>query len=83
MTALNAETEDVTLNVDLKIDDSSERWNWEVMIALNADNWINGFERRTESSGNDSEYRSENRWWLWTPKLKSDDNDTERRTGKW
>ena len=49
MMALNAETEDATLNVDQKTDD--------------------GFERRTEKR----------QWWLWTPKLKSDDDDSERQ----
>ena len=34
--ALNAKTENATLNVDLKTDDGSERRNWEVMMALNA-----------------------------------------------
>ena len=35
---LNAETEDVTLNVDLKTDDGSDRLNWEVItMALNVE----------------------------------------------
>ena len=37
MMTLNVETEDATLNVDLKTDDGSERRNWEVMAALNAE----------------------------------------------
>ena len=62
MMTLNAETEDVTLNVDLKIDDDSERWTENTMMALNAE--------------------TKKRWWLWTPKLRSDNDDFERQTEK-
>ena len=58
MMALNAETEDATLNVDLKTDDGSERQTENTVMALNAeteDATLNvdlktddGSERRTE-----------------------------------
>ena len=37
MMALNAETEDATLNVDLKTDDGSERQTENTVMALNAE----------------------------------------------
>ena len=64
----------------LRSDDDSERQT--------EDSDDDDSERQIENSGNDSErrnrgcnseYRSENRRWLWTPKLKSDDG-SERRT---
>ena len=58
ITTLNVETEDATLNVDLKTDDVSERRTENTVMALNAeteDATLNvdqktddGFERRTE-----------------------------------
>ena len=85
MVALNAKTG----NVDgskrwLRSDDDSERQT--------EDSDDDDSERQTENSGKDSErrnrgcnseYRSENRQWLWTPKLKSNDDDHERQTEKW
>ena len=83
ITTPNAETEDATLNVDLKIDDGFECRNWEVMMmTLNVNlKTDDDSERRNwevmmmtlnvkPRSDNDSERRSENRWWLRTPKLK-------------
>ena len=63
----------------LRSDDDSERQT--------EDSDDDDSEHQIENSGNDSErrnrgcnseYRSENRRWLWTPKLKSDDG-SERR----
>ena len=39
MMALNAETEDATLNVDLKTDDGSERRNWKHGDGSERRNW--------------------------------------------
>ena len=58
--ALNAKTENATLNVKLGSDDGSERRNWEC----------------------DSERQIEKQWWLWTPKLRSDNDGFECRNWK-
>ena len=72
--------------------DGFEHQNWKAMMALNAktensdgserqQRCDDGSERR--NWGCDSEYRSENQWRLWTPKLNSNDDDHERQTEKW
>ena len=84
MMALNAETENATLNVKLRSNNGSERRNWEmIMMALNAEirNATLNVKLRSDDG---SERRTEKRhWWLWTPKLKSDDDDSERQIEKW
>ena len=56
------------------------------MVALNAENWKCDSERQTEKCDSkrqiekcESERQTENRWWLWTPKLKSDNDGFECR----
>ena len=64
MMALNAETEKRwwLCTPKLRSDGDSERQNWEVMVALNAETKNDdGFERWNWEW-----------WWLWTPKLRSD-----------
>ena len=60
MMALNVETEDATLNVDLKTDDGSEcrteKWQW----------WL--WTPKLKSDDDDSERQTEKWWWLWTSK---------------
>ena len=83
--ALNAKTE--------------KRWwlwtpNWKVMKALNAKTENNdGSERQSREC--DSEHQTRKWWWLWTPRpkmwwgwpwtpiLRSDNDDSERRTKMW
>ena len=51
-----------------------------MMVALNAENWECDTERQTEKC--ESERQTENQWWLWMPKLKSDNDGSERRNWK-
>ena len=74
MMALNIETDNVTLNIKLRSDDGSERRNWKAtMMTLNAE--IENAMRMTLNA--DIE-----KWWLWTPKLRSGD-DFERWNWKY
>ena len=74
MMALNAETENATLNVKLRSNDGSERRNWEAtMMALNAE---------TENAMRMTLNTETEKWWLWTPKLRSGDDDSEPQNWK-
>ena len=65
----------------LKSDDGSKRQNREVMMALNAKLKIVMMALNVELKIDDgSERQTEKRWWLWTPKLKTDDEGSERQT---
>ena len=44
---------------------------------LNVENWEYDFECQTEKC--DFERQTENWWWLWTSKLGSNDDDSERQ----
>ena len=64
--------------------------NWEVITTLNVetkDATLNvnlktddGSERRTENTVMALNAETKKWWWLWTPKLRSDDDDSERQT---
>ena len=59
MIALNAETENMNLNVKLMSDNDSERRNWEaMMMALNAE---------TENTTRMALNTDTEKWWLWMP----------------
>ena len=73
--ALNAETKNVTLNVKLRSDDGSEYQteNATLNVKLRSD----GSERRNWEC--DSERQTKKWWWLWMPKLRSDNDGSECR----
>ena len=67
-------------------DDGSERRNWEaIMMALNAETknaMMMALNAETENATLNVKLKMW-WWWLWTPKLRSDDDGSERQNGKW
>ena len=62
----------MALNTELRSDDS-ERRNWEAMMTLNAE---------TENAMRMALNADTEKWWLWLPKLRSDDDDSEPQNWK-
>ena len=89
-TTLNVKLRNVTLNVKLKTDDGSERRNqkcddggserWKLRMR----HWTSNWEMRIWTSNWKpmmalNAKTQKRQWWLWTPKLKSDNDGSERQ----
>ena len=75
MMALNTKTENMALNIELKRDGGSERQNWELRTDISeCQTKKDDSKRRNWKAMMALNIVTKKRWWLWIPKLRSNDD---------